>query len=92
MSSDTDRIDKLYEMVGEIKAVAIRIEATMAAAPKCADPGACVRVEKALVEQNHRLVYLEAQENKRVGAIAITGLICTFVGAGISLAVSWFHK
>lgn len=90
--SDTHRIDELYKMTGDIKASVTRIEAQVQAMPRCPDPGACLRVEAALVDQNRRIGFLEAQENKRIGAIAITGLICTVIGAGISLAVSWFHK
>jgi hypothetical protein len=48
------------------------------------------RFENALIEQNRRLNILEVAENKRVGAIAAIGLVCSFIGGIFVLVIDFF--
>ena len=49
-------------------------------------------LEGAFADQNRRLMMLENSENKRMGALAALGIVCSFVGVVVGLAVSYFKK
>ena len=46
----------------------------------------------AMTEQNRRLILLENAENKRVGALATIGIICGFIGTGLTLLFEHLKK
>jgi hypothetical protein len=48
--------------------------------PSCPDPGACMRLERAYVDQNRRLTLLEMAEQRKVGLIAGVTIIGAVIG------------
>ena len=66
--------------------------ATLKAQPVCPDPGACVRVENALVDQNRRLGILEADKQAILGGKTLVVGGCVVVGFLVQTLISWFHK
>lgn len=81
-------LGKLFERMDEINA---RLQ-VLQAAPKCPDPGACKRMEVALVEQNRRLVSLEVARQRTLGEITAVGTMCTIIGAVVGWIIDWSHK
>ena len=85
-------IRQLFEIVSKTQQAIVRVETKLDTTPKCPDPGACTRVERACVEQNRRLAVLETAENKRTGAFVAVGLVCSGLTAMATLFVEWLRK
>ena len=82
---------KIFEVLDELRERVTRIETKLDTTPKCPDPGACVRVEKALFDHNRRLTILELAQSQRLGERTAIAAVCTAVGIGVGWAIELFR-
>jgi chromosome segregation ATPase len=89
---------ELTDFRGEVKRIFDKLEeihgslAVLKAAPACADPSACKRMEGALVDQNKRLVRLELERQRLLGERTAIGVVCSAIGVGVGWLLEIFHK
>ena len=84
--------ERIYDALDDIKKRLTRVEVLIESQPKCPDPGACIRVEKAGGEYNKRIMMLELAESRRLGERTMIGLLCTGLGIAVTSIVEFFRK
>lgn len=83
--------EDFHRLFAKMEEVATSL-AVMKSVQHCPDPGACIRLEKSMVDQNRRIALLELADSRRMGERAIIGTVCVFVGSLIGWVINWFSK
>ena len=84
-------LGQIFRRLDTIAADLAAMQATMKERPNCPDPGACLKLEAALSDQNRRLMAIELARQKTLGEISGIGLACTAVGGLIGWALELWH-
>jgi uncharacterized small protein (DUF1192 family) len=58
----------------------------------CPEPGACLRLAQDVAAIKNQIEVLEADRNQRKGERGIIAIVCTLLGACVSLLVNWVTK
>lgn len=91
----TNTRDDLQRMFTKLDTIHSALE-VINSKPTCPDPLACVRIDKALADQNRRLVVLELARQQSIGERTVWNIVCGFVGAAVLAIIAglWevFHK